>query len=138
MNRDYLREEFGMQMTPQLADVQGRVLPAPVLDVGGKDNRLTPHDGSWDMRSREFYRGAVIDCWAIVLFMNEKNCRADAVRSFAGTFRTVASREGIRVSSDPVAVKYERQHRVGVSNSASDWAAVFSLCIGLGRVMEWL
>ena len=101
-----------MTMDPRPADVQGRVLPAPVLGVGGKDNRLVPRDGSWDMRNKQFYTTVDVNCWAIVLFMNDNLCRAEAVRNFAGTFRTVASREGIRVTSDPVAVKYERPHKV--------------------------
>lgn len=115
MNRDYLSKEFGMEMKPQLVDVQGRVLPPPVLGIGGRDNRLTPRDGSWDMRNKQFYSGVAIHCWAIVLFMNDNFCRADAVRKFADSFRSVASREGIHVTSDPVAVKYERPHKVKFS-----------------------
>ena len=112
MNRDFLSKEFSMTMDPRPADVQGRVLPAPVLGVGGKDNRLVPRDGSWDMRNKQFYTTVDINCWAIVLFINDNLCRAESVRNFAGTFKTVASREGIRVTSDPVAVKYERPHKV--------------------------
>ena len=114
MNRDFLSKEFGMTMNSQPTDVQGRVLPAPVLGVGGHDNRLVPRDGSWDMRNKQFYSGVDIQCWAIVLFMNENVCRSEAVRNFASTFRTIASREGIRVASDPVVVKYERPHKVGL------------------------
>ena len=103
-----------MKMVPQLADVQGRVLPAPVLAVGGQDNRFTPRDGSWDMRNKQFYNSMRVDCWAIVLFLSENSCRADAVRHFASTFKSVASREGLRVTSDPVVVKYERPNKVRV------------------------
>ena len=118
MNREYLSNEFGMRMMPQLADVQGRVLPAPILAVGGHDNRLTPREGSWDMRNKQFYSTVRIDCWAIVLFLSENMCRADAVRDFASTFRSVATREGMRVTSDPVVVKYERPNKVGVNVTA--------------------
>ena len=137
MNRDYLADEFGMEMKPQLADVQGRVLPAPILCVGGQDNRLTPRDGSWDMRNKQFYSGVGIHCWAVVLFMNENYCRSEAVRNFASTFKSVASREGLRVTSDPVTVKYERPTKVGsvgrvdVYNSTSDWlGTVFLIRMG--------
>ena len=112
INRDFVGKEFGMQMQPHMTDVQGRVLPAPVLAIGGQDNRLTPRDGSWDMRNKQFYKGVDINCWAIVLFMNVNFCRSDAVRKFTSTFKNVASREGVRVTSDPVAVTYERPHKV--------------------------
>ena len=101
-----------MQMNSRMVDVNGRVLPSPVLGLGGRDNQLTPRDGSWDMRGKQFYDGVRIDSWAIVLFLPEHRCRADVVRKFSSTFKDISCKEGVKVTSDPVAVKYERPNRV--------------------------
>lgn len=112
MNRTYLNKEFGMKMDCQMVNVEGRVLPTPVLSLGGRDNQLTPKDGAWDMRGKQFYNGVSIECWAIVLFLQEKFCRADFVRKFASMFQETSRKEGVRITSGPIDVKYENPQKV--------------------------
>ena len=112
MNRGYLNKEFGMKMESQMVSVEGRVLPTPVLALGGRENQLTPRDGAWDMRGKQFYNGVTIEKWAIVLFVPEQRCRADVVRKFANMFQETSHKEGVMMKSGPIDVKYERPQGV--------------------------
>uniref|UniRef100_A0A672PTL6 Protein argonaute-4-like n=1 Tax=Sinocyclocheilus grahami TaxID=75366 RepID=A0A672PTL6_SINGR len=56
----YLKE-FGIVVHNDMTEVTGRVLPAPMLQYGGRNKTVaTPNQGVWDMRGKQFYAGIEI------------------------------------------------------------------------------
>uniref|UniRef100_A0A8C1RH16 Argonaute RISC component 1 n=1 Tax=Cyprinus carpio TaxID=7962 RepID=A0A8C1RH16_CYPCA len=80
-NLDPYIQEFGIKVKDDMAEVTGRVLPAPILQYGGRvrSNRAiaTPNQGVWDMRGKQFYNGIEIKVWAIACFAPQKQCREE-------------------------------------------------------------
>uniref|UniRef100_A0A8C1PWG2 Argonaute RISC component 1 n=1 Tax=Cyprinus carpio TaxID=7962 RepID=A0A8C1PWG2_CYPCA len=57
-NLDPYIQEFGIKVKDDMAEVTGRVLPAPILQYGGRNRAIaTPNQGVWDMRGKQFYNG---------------------------------------------------------------------------------
>uniref|UniRef100_A0A061QLL7 Putative argonaute n=1 Tax=Cupiennius salei TaxID=6928 RepID=A0A061QLL7_CUPSA len=69
MNSDRLVRGFGMEVSRVPLSLEGRVLDSPSL-VYKDDARVTPKDGSWNMRQRKFLRGAHIESWVLLSFAN--------------------------------------------------------------------
>ena len=106
-NRDYLLKEFGISMSTEMVKVDGRVLPAPALMLGG-GKKENPRDGSWDMRGKQFHSGKTLDAWAIVCFANPKWCNEDVLKTFTSQMARICGQQGIKMSAIPVAVKFAR------------------------------
>lgn len=107
-NLDPYIQEFGIKVKDDMAEVTGRVLPAPILQYGGRvsppciclniwqtweqtpdilwscarQNRAiaTPNQGVWDMRGKQFYNGIEIKVWAIACFAPQKQCREEVLK----------------------------------------------------------
>uniref|UniRef100_A0A8C1PV54 Argonaute RISC component 1 n=2 Tax=Cyprinus carpio TaxID=7962 RepID=A0A8C1PV54_CYPCA len=83
-NLDPYIQEFGIKVKDDMAEVTGRVLPAPILQYGGRvrSNRAiaTPNQGVWDMRGKQFYNGIEIKVWAIACFAPQKQCREEVLK----------------------------------------------------------
>uniref|UniRef100_A0A3B5BD53 Argonaute RISC component 4 n=1 Tax=Stegastes partitus TaxID=144197 RepID=A0A3B5BD53_9TELE len=92
----YLKE-FGIVVHNDMTEVTGRVLPAPMLQYGGRvstdtgrdcgrglspQNKTvaTPNQGVWDMRGKQFYAGIEIKVWAVACFAPQKQCREDLLK----------------------------------------------------------
>ena len=108
-NSKYLKEEFQTSVSPEMAKVDGRVLPAPKLKLGPQDQALVPRDGSWDMRSNLLHEGALINTWALACFASR--CSEDQLRNFCNQMASVATREGLQMTEQPTAWKYLRGFR---------------------------
>lgn len=66
-----------------MAEIQGRVLPAPKIQYGGRTKaQAMPQQGVWDMRGKQFYSGIEIKVWAIACFAPQRTVREDALRQF--------------------------------------------------------
>ena len=53
LNNDPYVQEFGLNISRNLMEVRGRVLPAPKLQYGGRTKQQAlPNQGVWDMRGR--------------------------------------------------------------------------------------
>ncbi|KAG7252851.1 hypothetical protein CRUP_038317 [Coryphaenoides rupestris] len=84
-------QEFQFRVRDEMAQVTGRVLPAPMLQYGGRvsaehfmpqqmnpalslQNRTvaTPSHGVWDMRGKQFHTGVEIKMWAIACFATQR------------------------------------------------------------------
>ncbi|MEQ2199396.1 Protein argonaute-3, partial [Xenoophorus captivus] len=54
-------QEFQFKVRDEMAHVTGRVLPAPMLQYGGRNRTVaTPSHGVWDMRGKQFHTGVEI------------------------------------------------------------------------------
>ena len=108
-SRKYLRDEFQTSVSTEMVKVEGRVLPAPRINLGPQDQPLVPRNGSWDMRNKSLHDGARIDKWALACFFGR--CREDQLRNFSKQMGYVSSRQGLRMSEEPVVVRYGRGAR---------------------------
>ncbi|XP_068740587.1 protein argonaute-2-like isoform X2 [Montipora capricornis] len=104
----YLREEFQTTVDPEMVAVEGRVLPPPKLKLGPQDEGLIPRDGSWDMRNRALFEGVRIDIWALACFAPIQTCNQDTLKTFCDRMSSVSTREGMRMTAQPVVVRYAR------------------------------
>lgn len=76
----YLKE-FGIIVHNEMTELMGRVLPAPMLQYGGRNKTVaTPNQGVWDMRGKQFYAGIEIKVWAVACFAPQKQCREDLLK----------------------------------------------------------
>lgn len=57
----------GISIEKQLTQVDGRVLEAPKLKVGGGEDCF-PRNGRWNFNNKKLYKATWIDSWAIVNF----------------------------------------------------------------------
>ncbi|XP_022810535.1 protein argonaute-2-like, partial [Stylophora pistillata] len=135
MNRassKYLKDEFQTSVNTEMVKVEGRVLPAPRINLGPQDQPLVPRDGSWDMRNKSLHDGARIDKWALACF--DRGCREEQLRNFSRQMASVSSRQGLRMSEQPVVVAYGRGAR-DVESLFSKWVVDFP---GLQLIMAVL
>ena len=56
LNNDPYVQEFGLNISRNLMEVRGRVLPAPKLQYGGRTKQQAlPNQGVWDMRGMSYF-----------------------------------------------------------------------------------
>uniref|UniRef100_A0A8C5C217 Argonaute RISC component 4 n=1 Tax=Gadus morhua TaxID=8049 RepID=A0A8C5C217_GADMO len=107
----YLKE-FGIVVHNDMTEVTGRVLPAPMLQYGGRglspQNKTvaTPNQGVWDMRGKQFYAGIEIKVWAVACFAPQKQCREDLLKSFTDQLRKISKDAGMPIQGQPCFCKY--------------------------------
>lgn len=71
---DYSKDEtvtdFGINVVQQLCDVDARVLPSPMLKYHetGKESRVDPRMGQWNMIDKKMINGGRVDYWGCVNF----------------------------------------------------------------------
>uniref|UniRef100_A0A673I590 Protein argonaute-1 n=1 Tax=Sinocyclocheilus rhinocerous TaxID=307959 RepID=A0A673I590_9TELE len=109
-NLDPYIQEFGIKVKDDMAEVTGRVLPAPILQYGGRvrSNRAiaTPNQGVWDMRGKQFYNGIEIKVWAIACFAPQKQCREEVLKNFTDQLRKISKDAGMPIQGQPCFCKY--------------------------------
>ncbi|KAG7271375.1 hypothetical protein CRUP_019920 [Coryphaenoides rupestris] len=113
----YLKE-FGIVVHNDMTEVTGRVLPAPMLQYGGRVSSdsgrdcgrnktvATPNQGVWDMRGKQFYAGIEIKVWAVACFAPQKQCREDLLKSFTDQLRKISKDAGMPIQGQPCFCKY--------------------------------
>ncbi|KAG8387567.1 hypothetical protein BUALT_Bualt02G0034800 [Buddleja alternifolia] len=70
-NDDVLvNKEFGIQVSPELASIEARVLPAPTLKYHdtGRQRQVVPRVGVWNMIDKKMVNGGKVDFWTCVSF----------------------------------------------------------------------
>ncbi|KAI9194551.1 hypothetical protein LWI28_007042 [Acer negundo] len=63
--------EFGIHVENELASVDARILPAPMLkcrDNTGEEIRANPSSGQWDMSNKKMFEGGKVKFWTCVSF----------------------------------------------------------------------
>ncbi|KAI5092372.1 protein argonaute-1 [Silurus meridionalis] len=106
-NLDPYIQEFGIKVRDDMAEVTGRVLPAPILQYGGRNRAIaTPNQGVWDMRGKQFYNGIEIKVWAIACFAPQKQCREEVLKNFTDQLRKISKDAGMPIQGQPCFCKY--------------------------------
>ncbi|XP_051134419.1 protein argonaute MEL1-like isoform X2 [Andrographis paniculata] len=67
---DRLAQQFGIQVKTELATIEARVLPPPMLKYheSGKQALVEPSVGQWNMIDKKMVNGARVDFWACISF----------------------------------------------------------------------
>uniref|UniRef100_A0A7N8WS37 Argonaute RISC catalytic component 3b n=1 Tax=Mastacembelus armatus TaxID=205130 RepID=A0A7N8WS37_9TELE len=100
-------QEFQFRVRDEMAQVTGRVLPAPMLQYGGRNRTVaTPSHGVWDMRGKQFHTGVEIKMWAIACFATQRQCREDILKIFTDQLRKISKDAGMPIQGQPCFCKY--------------------------------
>uniref|UniRef100_A0A8C2H0P2 Protein argonaute-1 n=1 Tax=Cyprinus carpio TaxID=7962 RepID=A0A8C2H0P2_CYPCA len=100
-------QEFQFKVRDEMAHVTGRVLPAPMLQYGGRNRTVaTPSHGVWDMRGKQFHTGVEIKMWAIACFATQRQCREEILKGFTDQLRKISKDAGMPIQGQPCFCKY--------------------------------
>eukprot|EP00252_Welwitschia_mirabilis_P009748 TRINITY_DN2259_c0_g1_i3.p1 TRINITY_DN2259_c0_g1~~TRINITY_DN2259_c0_g1_i3.p1 ORF type:complete len:667 (+),score=92.70 TRINITY_DN2259_c0_g1_i3:137-2137(+) len=81
-NRDQYAKEFGISISNELAEVEARVLPPPVLKYhdDGPNSTCLPEIGQWNMKNKKMVNGGTVNHWACINF--SRYVHDNAAKSF--------------------------------------------------------
>ncbi|PAA61921.1 hypothetical protein BOX15_Mlig021460g1 [Macrostomum lignano] len=106
-NHDSHLQTFGIQVQTRMAEIGGRVLPAPKIQYGGRTRaQAVPQQGVWDMRGKQFFAGIEIKVWAIACFAPQRTVREDMLRQFTQQLQRISQDAGMLISGQPCFCKY--------------------------------
>ena len=106
-NNDPFVQTFGINVSTRLMEIQGRILPPPRLQYGGRTKQQTvPHQGVWDMRGKQFYVGVEIHEWAIACFAPQRNVKEESLRNFTHSLQRISVDAGMPIFGQPCFCKY--------------------------------
>lgn len=108
-NEDPYVRDFSISVDQKMVTVTGRILPPPLLQYGGKAGGMIPQTriqaqpdkGVWDMRGKQFHKGAEIHTWALVIFAQHRHCPDDKLRNFIYQLRRISNDAGMPIKGDP-------------------------------------
>ncbi|KAL6270621.1 hypothetical protein ACE6H2_027532 [Prunus campanulata] len=101
-NEDQLiKDEFGMQITEDIALVDARVLPPPLLKYHnqGRETEATPQMGQWNMINKKMVDGGKVDFWA---FVNFSRLGQDFTFPFCEDLVNVCNSKGVDFRARPL------------------------------------
>ncbi|KAL6202913.1 hypothetical protein ACLB2K_026617 [Fragaria x ananassa] len=92
-----VNNEFGIKVNEQMALVDARVLPSPMLKY--HQSMDTPKMGAWNMINKKMVNGANIDFWA---FVNFSKLRPDFNDCFLNDLINMCGSKGIVFNPEPL------------------------------------
>ncbi|TGZ63182.1 hypothetical protein CRM22_007061 [Opisthorchis felineus] len=106
-NADPHLQMFGINVNTRMAEIQGRVIPAPKIQYGGRTKaQASPQLGVWDMRGKQFFSGIEIKVWAIACFAPQRIVREDSLRLFTLQLQKISNDAGMPILAQPCFCKY--------------------------------
>lgn len=106
-NSDPYLQAFGITVSSKMVDVQGRILPVPKLQYGGRTKaQVVPNQGVWDMRGKQLYQGIQIRVWAIACFAPQRTVGEEALRNFTQQLQKISTDAGMPIMGQPCFCKY--------------------------------
>ncbi|CAO4367291.1 unnamed protein product [Caenorhabditis nigoni] len=104
---DPFAHEFGITINPAMTEVKGRVLSAPKLLYGGRQNSTAvPNQGVWDLRGKQFHTGIEVRVWAIVCFADQHHVKENDLRAFTSHLQRISHDAGMPIIGSPCFCKY--------------------------------
>ncbi|EFP03408.1 hypothetical protein CRE_09584 [Caenorhabditis remanei] len=104
---DPFAHEFGITINPAMTEVKGRVLMAPKLLYGGRQNSTAvPNQGVWDLRGKQFHTGIEVRVWAIVCFADQNHVKENDLRAFTQHLQRISHDAGMPIIGNPCFCKY--------------------------------
>ncbi|KAF8039529.1 hypothetical protein BT93_B1907 [Corymbia citriodora subsp. variegata] len=96
-----LMREFGMSVGKELAFVEARVLPPPMLKYheSGRDATVGPSMGQWNMINKKMINGGRVDTWMCVNF---SRWNGNMTRQFCDELAKICNGKGMAFNPQPV------------------------------------
>ncbi|SCV71313.1 BQ2448_2901 [Microbotryum intermedium] len=96
--------QWGMEFSAELMQVQARLLPNPSVTL---QKQVIPRDGVWDLRGQQFNRPcAPIERWTVFVFDQERFFRRHEVEKSVSDFARGLQNVGIHVRDSRPAINY--------------------------------
>ncbi|KAG5248301.1 protein argonaute [Salix suchowensis] len=97
-----VRNEFGIQVKEELAVVDARVLPPPMLKYHdtGREARVDPQLGQWNMINKKMVNGGKIDFWTCVNF--SMKVHRDLPPEFCFQLMDMCNSKGMEINPNPI------------------------------------
>ncbi|KAA8550272.1 hypothetical protein F0562_001956 [Nyssa sinensis] len=101
-NRDKFVKEFGLQVGAELTSIDARVLPPPTLKYHdtGREKRVDPSVGQWNMINKKMVNGGRVEAWACVNFSSRT--KHDLAVQFCQDLVSMCIDKGIDFNSMPL------------------------------------
>lgn len=98
-NKDPYVKGFGVEVDPNMMELDGRVLSTPGILYDGGGQPLIPSKGAWNMKGIKLYKGATINSWGLVVYNDAKKpgLREDQCIKFQNELMRTANGMGIRI-----------------------------------------
>src|SRR5579864_6472095 len=92
-------QQFGLQVSNEMAVVQARVLPPPKIQYhhSSREASFTPRNGAWNMRYKKVATGATLGSWACTVFGSERDYPIQAVQKFIRELITTCQDTGMNI-----------------------------------------
>ncbi|CAK9204737.1 unnamed protein product [Sphagnum troendelagicum] len=100
-HQDPYAQEFGINISAQLAQVEARVLPAPRLKYHdtGREKECLPQVGQWNMMHKKMVNGGVVNHWACLNF--SRSVQENYAHSFCSELAQMCQTSGMEFRSEP-------------------------------------
>ncbi|CAA3003315.1 argonaute 1 [Olea europaea subsp. europaea] len=101
-SEDPYAKEFGINISPKLAQVEARILPAPRLRYhdSSRDRDCLPQVGQWNMMNRRMVNGGIVNSWICINFA--RNVQDNVARSFCHDLAQMCITSGMDFNPVPV------------------------------------
>ncbi|KAJ3410229.1 Eukaryotic translation initiation factor 2C [Chytridiales sp. JEL 0842] len=97
-----LLSQWGVSIQPQMKEVEGRVLPDPVLSGAG-NSEFRAANGVFDYTKvkANFFKAVPVICWSVAVFADERRLPYDAVCRFMSDLFRACAQKGMHVEPKP-------------------------------------
>jgi eukaryotic translation initiation factor 2C len=109
-NNDEVVNDFGINVSRELAVIDARVLAPPMLKYHdtGREKTAKPNVGAWNMIDKKMVNGGNIDFWT---FINFSRCHGEAVDYFCEQLVGMCSSKGMDFCCPPVCPMFKADPR---------------------------
>ncbi|XP_059627107.1 protein argonaute MEL1-like isoform X2 [Cornus florida] len=101
-NNDKFANEFGLRVRPELTSIDARVLPPPTLKYHdtGREARVDPQVGQWNMIGKKMVNGGKVDFWTCINFSSQM--RPDLASNFCNGLISMCIEKGMDFERTPL------------------------------------
>ncbi|XP_057483744.1 protein argonaute MEL1-like [Actinidia eriantha] len=131
-NSDTLVNEFGIRARAELATVEARVLPPPMLKYLGTQE--APRVGCWNMIDKKMVNGGKVEFWTCVNF---SRLRENEVFRFCEELVNMCKAKGMGFNSAPI-LPILPAHPANIEKALSDIHTQSSSRTGPGKLLQLL
>ncbi|KAG9147437.1 hypothetical protein Leryth_020420 [Lithospermum erythrorhizon] len=99
---DPYAKEFGIKISPKLAQVEARILPAPWLKYhdSGREKDCLPQVGQWNMMNKKMVNGGTVRSWVCINFA--RNVQDNIASDFCHELARMCMTSGMNFNPEPV------------------------------------
>ncbi|KAK3825007.1 MAG: Piwi domain-containing protein, partial [Benniella sp.] len=111
-DNEYLRN-FGMKVSSEMASIQGRILPPPVIQYHASSPSgasFIPRDGTWNLVHKKFAAAATLGAWGVVVFGTERDLPREKVANFVRRLVCSGAECGMNIPNKNPPVCYGSPH----------------------------